>query len=245
MINDLPKVTLSKRKDESLHCITKEETSTKNIEETSDTSDSNEFQHKTDEPVSVLKNPLFKRKSKMVSNGHLESFKPPQPTENMNQTKNGQEELRHKQKPNNMNPFTTHPLHCTHPFHATNLSSKFLLYATQFTFSTLHQVGSSSVGCAFHVFTNDFVHLSLWLSLPYFWWLLQSTSSDSSHNGSRVVDSVYLLRQAPIYHLTCHATAHTSSFELSSIPLCTSTTMMDGRIFTALVPSISFTNCIQ
>eukprot|EP01018_Ginkgo_biloba_P011604 Gb_32813 [translate_table: standard] len=107
VIKDFPKIVLLEREDEPPSYIAEGETSTKNTEESSDTSDSSEFHHKMDEPVNVHKNPLFKRKSKMVSNGHPENSKPPQPIRNLNLTRNNQEELRHKQKANNTNPFTS------------------------------------------------------------------------------------------------------------------------------------------
>eukprot|EP01018_Ginkgo_biloba_P021439 Gb_01196 [translate_table: standard] len=101
VINNLPKVTLVEREGEPPRYIAEEETSIENIEETLDTFDSSEFQHKTNEPVSVRKNPLFKRKGKMALNGHPKSFRPPQLMGNMNQTGNNQELRHNNQGPQN------------------------------------------------------------------------------------------------------------------------------------------------
>eukprot|EP01018_Ginkgo_biloba_P017425 Gb_05199 [translate_table: standard] len=114
VVNNLPKITLLEREDEPPRYIAKEETSTKNTDEASETFDSSEIQRKTTKPISVRKNPLYRRKSKMASSGHPENFRPQQPMGNTNQIKNNQEELVHKQKANNANPFasygpTTHP----------------------------------------------------------------------------------------------------------------------------------------
>eukprot|EP01018_Ginkgo_biloba_P032148 Gb_37529 [translate_table: standard] len=108
VISEFPKINLKEGEEGPSCCIAKEETSTNTIEESSESSDSSEFRHKTNEPVSVRTNPLFRRKSKMASNGHPKNSRPPQPNGNMSQAGNNQEELRHKQRTNNMNPFANY-----------------------------------------------------------------------------------------------------------------------------------------
>eukprot|EP01018_Ginkgo_biloba_P037235 Gb_08280 [translate_table: standard] len=94
VINELPKLAFTEGEEGPPRCIAEEETSTKDTEESSDTS--SEFHYKMDEPVSMHKNPLLKRKSKMASNGHPENSRPSQPMGNMSKVENDQEELRHK-----------------------------------------------------------------------------------------------------------------------------------------------------
>lgn len=83
MISEFPKINLTEGEEGLPYCIVEEETSTDTTEESSESSDSNEFRHKTDEPLSVRKNTLFRRKSKMASSGHPKNSKPPQPNGNM------------------------------------------------------------------------------------------------------------------------------------------------------------------
>eukprot|EP01018_Ginkgo_biloba_P024327 Gb_14389 [translate_table: standard] len=114
IINDLPKITLLEREDEPPRCIAEEETSSDNTNEASKISNSSEIQCKTTELVRIQKNPLYRRKSKMASSRHPENCRPQQPMGNTNQVRNNQEELVHKQKASNANPFascgpTTHP----------------------------------------------------------------------------------------------------------------------------------------
>eukprot|EP01018_Ginkgo_biloba_P007604 Gb_17035 [translate_table: standard] len=108
IINNLPKIPLLEREDLPPHCVVEEETSIDNANEASETSNSSEIHHKTRELVSLRKNSLYRCKSKMASNGHPENFRPQQPMGNINQTKNNQEALVHKQNPNNANPFASH-----------------------------------------------------------------------------------------------------------------------------------------
>eukprot|EP01018_Ginkgo_biloba_P034085 Gb_18043 [translate_table: standard] len=105
VISEFLKINLTEGEEGPSCCIAEEEMCTNTTEESSESSDSSEFHHRTDEPVSVRKNPLFRQKSKMASSGHLKNSRPPQPNGNMSQAGNNQEELRNKQRANNTNPF--------------------------------------------------------------------------------------------------------------------------------------------
>eukprot|EP01018_Ginkgo_biloba_P000361 Gb_09604 [translate_table: standard] len=114
VINNLPKITLSKKEDQPSLFSTEEEMSTKNAKEASKASELTEILCRTKEPVSLSKNPLYRQRNKMTSKGHPENYKPQQPMGNINQTNNDKEELMHKQKTNTKNPFancgpTSHP----------------------------------------------------------------------------------------------------------------------------------------
>eukprot|EP01018_Ginkgo_biloba_P015384 Gb_29455 [translate_table: standard] len=103
IIKDIPKTNSSKKEDQPLCCLTKENIPMDKIEMASKTSNSSEIIHKAKEPVSLQNNPLYKRR-RMTSNEHPENYKPQQLMGNLNQT-NNKEELMHKPKTNHVNPF--------------------------------------------------------------------------------------------------------------------------------------------
>eukprot|EP01018_Ginkgo_biloba_P017972 Gb_10800 [translate_table: standard] len=105
VINEFSKITLTEGEEGPPCYIAEEETSTNTTEESSETFDSSEFSQRTEEPVSMHRNPLFKRGSKMAPNRHQEISRPLQPMGTLNQDGNNQDELQHKQKTNNTNPF--------------------------------------------------------------------------------------------------------------------------------------------
>eukprot|EP01018_Ginkgo_biloba_P007021 Gb_02769 [translate_table: standard] len=88
VIKNLLNINLSKKEDQPLRCLTEEDISTDEIEVTSENLDTSEIIHKAKEQTSLQKNPLYKRRGKMTSNGHLENYKPQQLMGNLDQTNN-------------------------------------------------------------------------------------------------------------------------------------------------------------
>eukprot|EP01018_Ginkgo_biloba_P001163 Gb_39581 [translate_table: standard] len=77
VIKDLLKINLLEREDQPLYCLIEEDIPMDNTDVASETLDSSEIIRKAKELVSLQKNPLYKQRSKMTSNGYPGNYKPP------------------------------------------------------------------------------------------------------------------------------------------------------------------------